>query len=94
MGMHDIERRRREVKEVDVAGAELDIGDIPAGRLLAGLGQHRFAPVHPERGAGLDAAGQVGGDGARPTPDIEQSHARPEPVEEIACRVLGRAPAV
>jgi hypothetical protein len=88
MCMDHVERRIGDIERVHVADGELDPGLVQRPRLFDDLGRR----VDAEHATGRDQRGELDGDRARTAPDVEQVQAGPKVWEQVAGRVLRRAP--
>ena len=94
MGVDHIEGTVGEPEIEDGSGLEREGVHAGGDRIGPGLGDDRRRGIDADHLTGIEAPGQVAGDGPRPTAHIEQGHARQQVGQEIAGGVVRRPPAV
>ena len=93
MGVDDVERRVRQLEGVGVADRELD-ADAGAGGVPGRLRDDLRRAIEAEHPARCDPGGEIERDRARTAPEVEHVEAGAQVREEVAGRVLRRAPGV
>src|SRR6266566_2612600 len=93
MRVHDVERSVWKLQRVHVADPQLDRHTSPAG-MSARLCEHFGSAVNADDAARRHQPREIYCDRARPTTHVEELEPRSKRGQEVAGRILRRAPSV